>query len=310
MIINKFYNFSLLNNIKLSFLFNELINKTYQNDNYIENIFKNNIKKIKHLKQFENNLKKINKKIENYNKKFPFYMNYSLVYVNKYNNLNLFQKIKNFFCNSFRNNFISKKIKKIYNKSDLKIIINDLNTSYENIIFNIMFSNNPLIYYPFELINKIHLKSLISEALEIYNRNNYKQLKLKNQITIKFLEKSLQNIFHLLLYNFYYENIHFLNQISSKGCISFLNAINKDKKMFPIYVDLPTIFSAEKINNEMIIKFKINTIEANLIDNSLENNLYLVEINQKKNNLNYLENFGHNLFISNIQRIENKINLI
>ena len=292
MLINKFYNFSRLNNIKLCYLFNDLINKTYQSENYIENIFKNNIKKIKNLK------------------KFQFYMNYSLVYVPKYNNLNTFQKIKNCFCNSLKNNFFSKKIKKIYNKSDLKIIINDLNTSYENILFNIMFSNNPLIYYPFELINKIHFKSFISEALEIYNRNNYKQLKIKNQITINFLEKSLQKIFYMLLYNFYYENIYFLNQISSKGCISFLNAINKDKKMFPIFVELPTIFSAEKINNKIIIKFKINTIEANLINNSIENNLYLVEINQKTNNLNYIEKFGHNLFISNIQRIENKINLI
>jgi hypothetical protein len=309
MLINKFFNFSRLNNIKLCYLFNELINKTYQSDNYIENIFKNNIKKIKNLKQIENKLKKINKEIEKYNKKFPFYMNYSLVYVPKYNNLNIFQKIKNCVKNSIKNNFFSKKIKKIYNKSDLKIIINDLNTSYENILFNIMFSNNPLIYYPFELINKIHFKSFISEALEIYNRNNYKQLKIKNQITINFLEKSLQKIFYMLLYNFYYENIYFLNQISSKGCISFLNAINKDKKMFPIFVELPTIYSAEKINNKMIIKFKINTIEANLIDNSIENNLYLVEINQKTN-LNYIEKFGHNLFISNIQRIENKINLI
>ena len=309
MLINKFYNFSRLNNIKLCYLFNDLINKTYQSENYIENIFKNNIKKIKNLKQIENKLKKINKEIEKYNKKFPFYMNYSLVYVPKYNNLNMLQKIKNCVKNSIKNNFFSKKIKKIYNKSDLKIIINDLNTSYENILFNIMFSNNPLIYYPFELINKIHFKSFISEALEIYNRNNYKQLKIKNQITINFLEKSLQKIFYMLLYNFYYENYYFLNQISSKGCISFLNAINKDKKMFPIFVDLPTIYSAEKINNKMIIKFKINTIEANLIDNSIENNLYLVEINQKTN-LNYIEKFGHNLFISNIQRIENKINLI
>ena len=309
MIINKFYNFSLLNNIKLSFLFNELIKKTYPPDNYIEIIFKNNIQKIKKIKQFENKLKKINKEIEKYNKKFPLYLNYSLVYIPEYNNLNFFQKIKKFFFDSINNNFYFKKIKKIYNKSDLKLIINDINTSYENILFNIMFSNNPLIYYSFELLNKIHLKSNISEALEIFNKNNYKNLKIKNQITINFLEKSLQNIFYKLLYNFYYENTYYLDKIASKGSIAFLNAINKDKKMYPIYIDLPTIYSAEKINNKIIIKFKINTIEANLINNSIENNLYLIEVNQKTN-INYIENYGHNLFISNIQRIENKINLI
>ncbi len=83
MLINKFYNFSRLNNIKFCYLFNELIKKTYQFDE-IENIFKNNIKKIKNLKQIENKLKKFNKEIEKYNKKFPFYMNYSLVYVPKH----------------------------------------------------------------------------------------------------------------------------------------------------------------------------------------------------------------------------------
>ena len=278
--------------------FKNLLYKTYPPENYIEEEFKNNIKAQKLLINKDENLKKIIDEQEKFNKKFSKEYTTSLVYISKYNKINPIKYYLHNTINKLKYNKYTKKIKSIYKKSDLYILLSDFYTSFDNLLFNIKFSNNPIISNTFNLIHKINLKSSINNALTTLNNNSKIQI-----YDISHLEKQVQYLFKEIIYAYYNNDIEKLKKISGKSVLALFNALNNNKtKKIPIYIDIPVIINAETLYpDNALIHFKINVLE--LIDNSkLENNTYYLDVMKKNDNINEL---GHNLYISNLQRIDN-----
>ena len=197
----------------------------------------------------------------------------------------------------FKNNKLTKKINSIYKKSDLCFLISDFSTSLDNLLFNIKFSNNPIISNTFNIIHKINFKSSINYSLTIWNNNS------KIKITdITHLEKQIQYIFKEMILAYYNNDIEKMKKISGKSVFALFEALNDKNKKYPLYIDVPNIMNAEIINSDnALIHFKINVLE--LVNNEkIENNTYYVDVIR---NNSYINELGHNLFIANLQRIDN-----
>ena len=167
-----YFNIQKFFNQKYFVPFKNLFYQTYPPENYIEEEFKNVIKKQKQVLEEEKKEKALIKEIEKFNKQFSKEFTTSLIYISEYNKQN---PIKTFYNNmkyKIKNNKVTKKVNSIYKKSDLYFLINDFSTSLDNLLFNIKFSNNPIISNTFNIIHKINCKSSINNSLNIWNNNS------------------------------------------------------------------------------------------------------------------------------------------
>ena len=301
MIVNfikkRYFNIQKFFNKKYFVPFKNLFYQTYPPENYIEEEFKNIIQKQKQYLEEEKKQKKLIEEFEKFNKQFSKEFRTSLIYISEYNKENPIKTLYNNMKYKIKNNKVTKKVNSIYKKSDLYFLINDFSTSLDNLLFNIKFSNNPIISNTFNIIHKINFKSSINNSLNIWNNNS--KIKI-NDIT--HLEKQIQYIFKEMILAYYNNDIEKMKKISGKSVFALFEALNGKNKKYPLYIDIPIIMNAEILNSDnALIHFKINVLE--LVNNKkIENNTYYVDIIR---NNSYINELGHNLFIANLQRIDN-----
>jgi len=295
--IKSYFSISNFFNKKYFVSFKNLFYQTYPPENYIEEEFKNIIKEQKKYLEEEKKQKKIIEEFEKFNKQFSKGFITSLIYIKEYNKQNPIKTCYNNIKYKISNNKLTKKINSIYKKSDLYLLLNDFTTSLDNLLFNIKFSNNPIISNIFNIIHKINFKSSISNSLNIWNNNS--KIKI-NDIT--HLENQIQYIFKEMIFAYYNNDIEKMKKISGKSVFALFEALNGKNKKYPLYIDIPIIMNAEILNSDnALIHFKINVLE--LVNNEkIENNTYYVDVIR---NNSYINELGHNLFIANLQRIDN-----
>lgn len=257
----------------------------------------NNNKKLLIQKKFEP------KNIKTFKGGYPKIWNkykYSLIELRPQKNIknNIFNNIYYFLMNG---------IKKKYNKSDTKILLSDLITSYNNLKYNFMFYLSPKTLSYISKISNIQLFSSTNVALQILNNND--NINIDEIHSIPELENKLKYIYKYMLEN----NFKNKNYINKKFCndstLLLLDTIYGKNKKYPISVELPTLIESEIIEKELkCIRFKINIIEYCLKNGKIEDNSYIIEIG-KNPNIDYIKENGHNLLIKNIQLTES-INML
>ena len=200
-------------------------------------------------------------------------------------------------------NYIINNIRKKYNKSDTKILLSDISTSYNNLKYNFRFYLNPKTLSYISKIGNIQLFSSTSKALKILNNNDI--LNIDNKIKdIPQIENKLKYLYEQMLVN-NFKNKNYLNKLfCNDSTLLLLETIYGKNKKYPIDVEFPSLVESEITGKELkCIRFKINIIEFSLKNGKIEENSYIVEVG-KNPNLNYVKKNGHNLLIKNIQLAE------
>ena len=265
--------------------------------------------KYNFIKKSNNNKKELKRKLEQ-----------AISYSNKDNMTKLMKQYKysliqlkspkNSTNNIFKNIYQTMKIniRKKYDKSDTKILLSDIITSYNNLIYNFRFYLNPKTLSYISKLGNIQFSSSTSKAIKIINSNSVLYIdKIKD---IPDLENKLKYLCELMLDN-NFRNKNYLNKsFCNPPTLLLLDTIYGKNKKYPINVELPTLIESEIIGKELkSIRFKINIIEFCLKNGKIEDNTYIIEIEENKNKKNIKKN-GHNILIKNIQLSESNNMLI
>lgn len=304
-ITRNFHSYSLIQmknafDLKNIFFFSNTFYKIYYGlDNAKYNFTKKSINNKKELK------KKIEQTITYSNKnnitKLMKQYKYSLIQLKapKNNTNNIFKNIYH---------LIMINIKKRYDKSDTKILLSDIITSYNNLIYNFRFYLNPKTLSYLSKLGNIQFSSSTSKAIKILNSNDVLYIdRIKN---IPDLENKLKFLCEIMLDN-NFRNKNYLNKsFCNPPTLLLLDTIYGKNKKFPINVELPTLMESEIVGKELkSIRFKVNIIEFCLKNGKIEDNTYIIEIGENNNKENIKKN-GHNILIKNIQLSESNNMLI
>lgn len=259
--------------------------------------------KYNFTKKSNNNKKELKRKIQQ-----------TISYSNKNNMTKLMKQYKysliqlkspkNSTNNIFKNiyHLIMINMRKKYDKSDTKILLSDIITSYNNLIYNFRFYLNPKTLSYISKLGNIQLSSSTSKAIKILNSNDVLYTdKIKN---IPDLENKLKYLCEIMLDN-NFRNKNYLNKyFCNPSTLLLLDTIYGKNKKYPISVELPSLMESEIIGKELkSIRFKTNIIEFCLKNGKIEENTYIVEIGENKDKENIKKN-GHNILIKNIQLSE------
>ena len=193
-------------------------------------------------------------------------------------------------------------MRKKYDKSDTKILLSDIITSYNNLIYNFRFYLNPKTLSYISKLGNIQLSSSTSKAIKILNSNDVLYTdKIKN---IPDLENKLKYLCEIMLDN-NFRNKNYLNKsFCNPSTLLLLDTIYGKNKKYPISIELPSLMESEINGKELkSIRFKTNIIEFCLKNGKIEKNTYIVEIGENKDKENIKKN-GHNILIKNIQLSE------
>ena len=259
--------------------------------------------KYNFTKKSNNNKKELKRKIQQ-----------TISYSNKNNMTKLMKQYKysliqlkspkNSTNNIFKNiyHLIMINMRKKYDKSDTKILLSDIITSYNNLIYNFRFYLNPKTLSYISKLGNIQLSSSTSKAIKILNSNDVLYTdKIKN---IPDLENKLKYLCEIMLDN-NFRNKHYLNKsFCNPSTLLLLDTIYGKNKKYPISIELPSLMESEINGKELkSIRFKTNIIEFCLKNGKIEENTYIVEIGENKDKENIKKN-GHNILIKNIQLSE------
>jgi len=281
-------------NIKNIFFFSNTFYKIYYG---LDNA------KYNFTKKSNNNKKELKRKIQQ-----------TISYSNKNNMTKLMKQYKysliqlkspkNSTNNIFKNiyHLIMINMRKKYDKSDTKILLSDIITSYNNLIYNFRFYLNPKTLSYISKLGNIQLSSSTSKAIKILNSNDVLYTdKIKN---IPDLENKLKYLCEIMLDN-NFRNKHYLNKsFCNPSTLLLLDTIYGKNKKYPISIELPSLMESEINGKELkSIRFKTNIIEFCLKNGKIEKNTYIVEIGENKDKENIKKN-GHNILIKNIQLSE------
>lgn len=259
--------------------------------------------KYNFTKKSNNNKKELKRKIQQ-----------TISYSNKNNMTKLMKQYKysliqlkspkNSTNNIFKNiyHLIMINMRKKYDKSDTKILLSDIITSYNNLIYNFRFYLNPKTLSYISKLGNIQLSSSTSKAIKILNSNDVLYTdKIKN---IPDLENKLKYLCEIMLDN-NFRNKNYLNKsFCNPSTLLLLDTIYGKNKKYPISIELPSLMESEINGKELkSIRFKTNIIEFCLKNGKIEENTYIVEIGENKDKENIKKN-GHNILIKNIQLSE------
>lgn len=259
--------------------------------------------KYNFTKKSNNNKKELKRKIQQ-----------TISYSNKNNMTKLMKQYKysliqlkspkNSTNNIFKNiyHLIMINMRKKYDKSDTKILLSDIITSYNNLIYNFRFYLNPKTLSYISKLGNIQLSSSTSKAIKILNSNDVLYTdKIKN---IPDLENKLKYLCEIMLDN-NFRNKNYLNKsFCNPSTLLLLDTIYGKNKKYPISIGLPSLMESEINGKELkSIRFKTNIIEFCLKNGKIEENTYIVEIGENKDKENIKKN-GHNILIKNIQLSE------
>lgn len=259
--------------------------------------------KYNFTKKSNNNKKELKRKIQQ-----------TISYSNKNNMTKLMKQYKysliqlkspkNSTNNIFKNiyHLIMINMRKKYDKSDTKILLSDIITSYNNLIYNFRFYLNPKTLSYISKLGNIQLSSSTSKAIKILNSNDVLYTdKIKN---IPDLENKLKYLCEIMLDN-NFRNKNYLNKsFCNPSTLLLLDTIYGKNKKYPISIELPSLMESEINGKELkSIRFKMNIIEFCLKNGKIEENTYIVEIGENKDKENIKKN-GHNILIKNIQLSE------
>lgn len=302
-----------------SIVINSIINlyrRTFPKEDNIEDLFESRRKATLKMK---NELKLIPEEdIDKYNSFIPEWKRNSIVLINTSlpnNKFKLSKYLKHLMPTLDR----FPKLQKMYHKSDLFYITNDLKKSLSNIRYNLTFTSNPLITIPKDLLEKVQFKSPISKCVEIMKQCD-------KYFTIEKFEKEIQYVFKQFLTLAKGNDLSKIKKIASESALALVKNDIKERKdksfeyiyKEPLYVDTPTFSSCEMIDNDnVIMRLKISTqecIEKKYKNKEIkekgviENNQYVIDV--IKNPVPFIEDLGHCFLIVNYQKVESYRQLI
>ena len=285
-----------------------------KNDFNIKNIFFFSNTSYKIYYGLDNAKYNFTKKSNNNKKELKRKIQQTISYSNKNNMTKLMKQYKysliqlkspkNSTNNIFKNiyHLIMINMRKKYDKSDTKILLSDIITSYNNLIYNFRFYLNPKTLSYISKLGNIQLSSSTSKAIKILNSNDVLYTdKIKN---IPDLENKLKYLCEIMLDN-NFRNKNYLNKsFCNPSTLLLLDTIYGKNKKYPISIELPSLMESEINGKELkSIRFKTNIIEFCLKNGKIEENTYIVEIGENKDKENIKKN-GHNILIKNIQLSE------